>query len=278
MGINFGNYQDNSFLVNNNDGYEEYRGLDGNDVYNVNTSLTDDVRISDSAGLNTIVLGNAAIESTDFVSAGVIFHYAAGGSLTVIGDVTKYNFVFGGGSDPFDPTSGGTDRSFAETASAFGVNPDNLSPSTIQHGTVTGTINSDGTVDSGGNPNPPSGDKEDYLLDGRGSVRDGNAVTIDASQEAYRFIDNSSAAENVIIQNFSEDDHLQINCFADAAYQITNEGKDVIITYNPGDGDALQIFLEDFLSNPQVLIAGVSNEEYEASLNGAAGFNVIHFQ
>ncbi len=146
MGINFGNNYRNSFLVSHEDGYEEYRGMDGDDVYIVHPRLADDVKISDSSGYNTIVLGNATIASSDFVSAGVVFHYASGGSLKVLGDVSRYLFVFGGGTAPFDPTSGGTVRSFAETAAAFGVDPGSLSLSAIKHGTVSGTIQSDGSI------------------------------------------------------------------------------------------------------------------------------------
>lgn len=264
MGINFGNYQANIFIVNNGDGYEEYRGLGGDDVYNVNTHLAENVTITDSQGNNDIVLGNAEIESTDFVSTGAIFHYAAGGSLTVIGDLDQYNFVFGGGTDPFDPASGGTGLSFSGTVQAFGVDPESLSGSEISHGTVSGTIQADGTIDS-----DDTGDPQTIILDGQGTLQE--PVTLDASGEEYLFLDNSTLTENVIIQNFSSDDHVQINKTADDEYQIVNDGSDVRITFNPMTGeDIIQILLEDVVTSEDII-------DGEAMLEAVLGFDAITF-
>lgn len=264
MGINIGNYQANSFIVSHGDGYEEYRGLGGDDVYNVNTHLLEDVTITDNQGSNDIVLGNAEIESTDFVSTGVIFHYADGGSLTVIGDMSQYNFIFGGGTDPFDPASGGTDLSFDETAQAFGLDPDSLNASEILQGTVSGRIQSDGTIDP-----DDTGDAQTVTLDGQGTLEE--PVTLDASGGEYLFLDNSTLTENVIIQNFSSDDHIQINTTEDAEYQIVNDGTDVRITFNPMTGaDVIQILLEDVVSSEDVIYG-------EATLEEVLGFDVITF-
>jgi len=265
MGINFGNYQKNTFLVSNNDGYEEYRGLGADDVYNVYTLLTDHVKITDSQGINSIILGNAEIESTDFVSTGVIFHYASGGSLTVIGDIEQYTFVFGGGTDPFNPVLGGTGHTFNETVQLFGVDPANLSLSVISHGTVSGTIQDDGSLDS-----TDSGDDfQTIILDGKGSLTE--PVTLDAAQENYLYVDNSNLAENVIIQNFSSNDHLQINKTPGADYAITNDGSDVWITYNPMIGEeVIQIVLEG-VASPEDIIWD------EASFESVIGFDAITF-
>lgn len=264
MGLNFGNFEPNSFLVSHGDGYEEYRGLAGDDVYNVNIHLAEDVTISDSDGTNDIVLGNAEIESTDFVSTGAIFHYADGGSLTVIGDLDHYNFVFGGGSDPFDPTSGGTGQSFNETVQAFGLDPESLSTSEISHGTVAGTIQADGTIDSDG-----TGDVQTIILDGQGTLQE--PVTLDASGEEYLYLDNSTVTENVIIQNFSSDDHIQINKTSDDEYQIVNDGSDVRITFNPGTGeDVIQILLEDIVTSADII-------DGETMLEDVLGYDAITF-
>jgi hypothetical protein len=144
--IGFGNYQRNTMLVTHGDGYDEYRGLGDGDIYNVNPALTDDVTISDVQGRNLVVLGETDIDSVGFLNNGVVFHYKSGGSLTVIGSRANFRFVFGGGTDPFEPTEGGTEQSFDETAEDFGVDPNNLSDTEVTEGTVSGTISADGTV------------------------------------------------------------------------------------------------------------------------------------
>ncbi|SLM30354.1 hypothetical protein MTBBW1_2200008 [Desulfamplus magnetovallimortis] len=145
MAINFGTDGNNNFTVTHADGYEEYRGLGGDDVYNVNPNLTEAVKISDSRGADKVVLGAAEITSSRFFSGGAEFTYATGGKLTVLGDMSSIEFVFGGGSDPFAPVEGGVLKTFEDTVTAFNVDPSGLSPTTpVEGGGVI--IESDGTV------------------------------------------------------------------------------------------------------------------------------------
>jgi hypothetical protein len=153
--IGFGNSADNLFTVTNNDGYSEYRGLSGNDTYNVNTNLTDDLIIRDGDGSDTVVLGEAAIEATRFFTGGVEFTYETGGKLTVLGDMDSFSFVFGGGTDPFEPATGGTPNSFQETTEAFGLDFAQLGSSPTEGD--GGVIRADGSV---------SGSSDVIMMDG----------------------------------------------------------------------------------------------------------------
>ncbi len=154
MAIQFGNTGNNDFVVKDASGFDEFRGLEGDDTYNVSPTLTEQLKIVDNDGVNTVVLGEAEIASSLFFDGGVRLTYASGGELTVLGDMSKYNFVFGGQNDPFDPAAGGASKTFAETVTAFGLDPDALGATPEAGG--AGTINPDGTVE-GVEPEPQAG-------------------------------------------------------------------------------------------------------------------------
>ncbi|SLM30353.1 hypothetical protein MTBBW1_2200007 [Desulfamplus magnetovallimortis] len=145
MAIQFGTPGSQTMTVTNGDDFEEYRGLGGDDVYNVNPNLTDTVRISDSDGINTVVLGTADIALAQFFTGGAQFTYASGGVLQVLGDMSNFTFYYGGGTDPFNPVSGGTGQSFDETVTTFGLDPATLGL-TPADAPVSGVVNADGTV------------------------------------------------------------------------------------------------------------------------------------
>ncbi len=154
--ISYGNSGKNLLPVTHGDGYDNYQGLGGDDVYSVDPMLTESVTISDSLGVNTVVLGEAEIVSSQFFAGGALFTYASGGVVKVLGDMSNFTFVFGG-QIAFDPTVGGTSKTFEETVTAFGADPESLSLTGMIDGTISGKIHSDGTVGEGGTPEPEAG-------------------------------------------------------------------------------------------------------------------------
>jgi hypothetical protein len=193
MAILFGNTGNNTSIVTNGDGYDEYRGLTGDDIYNVNTALTDEVTISDSDGINTVVLGNAEIASTRFFDGGAQFTYASGGVLTVLGDMTNMNFVFGGGTDPFDPTAGGTSNDFDTTVTAFGVDPATLDLTPVEG--EGGTINDDGTVGGEGQPTYALAADQDSVDEGGDATFTLTTTNVEEGTEVAYTISGVSAAD-----------------------------------------------------------------------------------
>ncbi|SLM30347.1 hypothetical protein MTBBW1_2200001 [Desulfamplus magnetovallimortis] len=258
MAISFGTQGNNNFTVTAGDDYEEYRGMGGNDTYTVNPNLTEDVRIQDSSGSNVVVLGEAVIAGSRFFSSGVELTYASGGVLQILGDMSSFSFVFGGGSDPFNPQEGGFANDFEATMTAFGVDPSQVQGMDVVSG-IAGTINDDGTVDEL--------DQVTMSID-QGHYSE-SPVEIDASLGSFVFTDDATVGNNVEISGFALDDVIQVSNASDGDYFFSHDGDDMRISY-VADGDTVNV----------VTLIGVMNSEdvvgeTEAAFEAYIGFNAF---
>lgn len=145
MAISFGGSESDNITVQKVPSYSDYRGLGGDDTYNVDPGLTQNVIISDSSGVNTVVFGNARITKSAFFNGGLQLTFETGGVLTVLGNMSNYRFVFGGGENAFDPAQGGTVKTFNETVQSFNLNPDALTTDAVQ-GSSNVVINDNGSL------------------------------------------------------------------------------------------------------------------------------------
>jgi len=262
MAINFGNPSGNQFTVTNSDGYSEYRGLSGNDTYNVNPGLTDELVVRDGDGSDTVVLGEAAIAATRFFTGGVEFTYETGGKLTVLGDMDAFTFVFGGGTDPFDPVAGGTSNTFQQTVEAFGLDYAELGPAPTQGG--SGVIKNDGSV---------TGIIQDFTnidID-TGNVATSDSVSFDADSGAFKFMDDALINTNVTISNFSSDDVISISNAEIGDYSFSTNGQDVVISLNLSEND------DNLIVNSITLLGVINDNEAmiydQSSFINATGFD-----
>ncbi|SDX70961.1 hypothetical protein SAMN05421644_11051 [Allochromatium warmingii] len=102
--------------------YDTYTGGGGSDRYLISNDLeVGSYTFRDSEGENSIFFeAGTVIDSTIFTATGAKLRLSNGTEITVIGDVSKWSFVFGGNF-----TNGSTDQatvmSYAEMAAAFGV-------------------------------------------------------------------------------------------------------------------------------------------------------------
>jgi hypothetical protein len=264
MAINFGNPSNNQFTVTNSDGYNDYRGLSGNDTYNVNPGLADELVIRDGDGSDAIVLGEAAISGTRFFTGGVEFTYEVGGKLTILGNMDSFTFVFGGGTDPFDPLAGGTVNTFQQTVEAFGLDFSELGALPTNGG--SGVIKNDGTV-SGINQGT---DFTNIDID-TGNVATSDLVTFNAAGDAFNFMDDALINTNVAISNFSSDDVLSFSNADIEDYAFSTNGEDVVISLNLSENN------DSIIVNSITLLGIIDDNEAiihdQSSFINATGFD-----
>lgn len=142
MSIKLGSSGNDFIHINNHDDHLVYDGGAGHDFYIISPDLNRNIRITDTAGTNTINFPNGiAIKSVAFSSVGAQFTLA-NDSKVAINSKTAYKLVFVFGD--IDPTSpkpfaNTQAKSFNETAIFFGADPDKFGETPIA-GTKSGVI------------------------------------------------------------------------------------------------------------------------------------------
>ena len=91
--------------------------------------------------------------------------------------------------------------------------------------------------------------------------------SIDAGGNSFMFTDNVSVLNNVVINNFSVDDVIQILNAEEGMYSFSNDGRDVVIVYN-NNGVINKIELKDVVDSTALIYD-------EASFENNIGFDAF---
>ena len=94
------------------------------------------------------------------------------------------------------------------------------------------------------------------------------AVSLDASDGAFNFTDNAIVMNNVVITNVTSDDTISVFNATATDYSFSNDGTDVIISYNDGGGTINVIRLTGIVSTNDLIYD-------EASFESAMGFDAF---
>jgi hypothetical protein len=97
------------------------------------------------------------------------------------------------------------------------------------------------------------------------------SVYLDAFGDGFKFTDDATVQNNVVISNFADDDLIEVSGAEAGDYSFANDGADVDITFN---------FNDEGLINRITLIGVVGSSDIvydEASFETAIGFDAITF-
>lgn len=137
---------------------------------------------------------------------------------------------------------------------------------TFVSGNFDAVVSSATPAGPGGTPGTPTGPQTEVSAD-LGS--DQIAETYDAGTDNFKFTDDASITNNLIINNFAEGDTIEITGATGDDYNIYNNGADVILVYN-NNGVVNQITLTGVVTANDL----VGNEQ---TLETAIGFDALSF-
>ncbi|SDX70941.1 hypothetical protein SAMN05421644_11050 [Allochromatium warmingii] len=103
--------------------YDTYTGGGGDDFYYIGEGLAPgNYTFRDGEGTNTIVLADGvSIESSIFVQGGARITLSDGNTFNITGDISHWQFAFGGNILAADPKAGASVLNFTDAAEELGV-------------------------------------------------------------------------------------------------------------------------------------------------------------
>lgn len=177
----------------------------GNDTYTLPRVLSSDVVLVDNQRSRIELPGGFEISEVKFVADGMRIK-TNDNILTILGDVSNFSFFFGDNSI-------GTTLSFNETASLFGATiPVSGLPPEIS--TVSGIINSDGSIGQISENNPP------IANDDSATVTEGESIVIDVLAN-----DSDPDGDALMITSITQGD--------DGSVEMLNNGLELRYTPDP---------------------------------------------
>jgi len=259
----------NDFIIPTANG-QTYLGGAGDDTY-ILSSLTIEanatIAIQDTEGSNKIQLVDGLQIASSMVTSNAVQLTLNNGAKIQILGADSFGYDVGGNSLATGP---GTQTNFNSFVSqVLGSSVPGAGQGPASSGPVTIDINMPITDDNGngGNGDPQA---EEVSAD-IGTVE--ARATLDAGGDSFIFTDDASVASFVDIDNFTEDDQIQIsNLPAGAEYSFVNDGTNVDITYNNNDDGTIN----------HIRLLGVGSESFDlfddaAGFEAAIGFDAVAF-
>ena len=113
-------------------------------------------------------------------------------------------------------------------------------------------------------------DPGDYTVVSADIGSSSNVASLDAGLGSFKYADDATVANNVVINNFTDDDIIQVSNAESTDYKFSNDGADVTIQFNNG-GEVNTIVLTDVVADDAV----VANEALFEAAIGFDAFTVL---